>query len=338
MNESILVSIIVPVFNESEGLPALIAELSRLTTNQWGDRFEFVLVDDGSSDDTWQVLLTWADKEPRVTAVRLAGNRGAHRAGQAGMEVAEGDVMISVPADLQEGLDLVEACVERWHNSGRMAVMMVPNHGHAYDRTMDSIAARAFYGILRLSTSIHGDLSVRAAVKLMDRVAVDAFLEAGSISCLRTPFVLNHKLPYDVVHYEVRKRARGKSKWTFRKKVLLMMDMLVECSSWLLSPWRIAFAGGALYASVAILSAVSEALRPALSVLADICLGTTVLIVLSILGIYIARMHQELRGGPAYVIREVRRGTIGSARPNSEWRPDPTDRCTGGQVQYRSGT
>ena len=78
MNESSLVSIVIPVYNEAEALPELIRQLAQLQTNRWGDRFEFVAVDDGSTDDTWRRLLDWAADEPRLTLVRLAGNRGGY--------------------------------------------------------------------------------------------------------------------------------------------------------------------------------------------------------------------------------------------------------------------
>lgn len=322
MNRSSLVSVIVPVYNETEALPELIAELSKLETNRWGDTFEFVLVDDGSTDDTWEKLLQWAEHEPRLSLVRLAGNRGAHRAVRAGLEAATGDVMVMIPADLQEGIDLVELCLDKWHRSGTMVVMMVPKHGRVYERRLESLAAGAFYWVLRAGTGLYKDASVRAQVKLMDRVAADAFTRNSSAYALRAPFVLQQRFPYEVVHYEIKKRSKGRSKWDFAKKTALMVDMLVDTSAWLLSPWRIAAAGFATYACLMLASLTAGSIQPVLTSLAGVLLAATLLSAISILGIQVARICQELRGRPLYVIREIRRSSVNVARSRSRVRSD----------------
>ena len=313
MNEPKLVSIVIAAYNESEALPELISELSQVGENRWGDVFEFVLVDDGSTDDTWQQLVKWQEHESRLTLVQLASNYGSHKATRAGLEQASGDARIVIPADLQEGLDLVEACLEKWHTSYKMAVMMVPKQERAYDRWIDKIAARLFYAWLRASTNLYGDLSLRAQAKLMDRVAATAFSKSAYSRSMRTPFVLRHGFPYDVVSYEVKKRSAGRSKWSFRRKVALVIDFFVDCSAWMLSPWRIAVGGGVLYTCLTILPGFGITLHGFVSTTADMCLAATVLLVLSILGIHVARIHQEIRGRPFYVIREIRRGKLNRA-------------------------
>ena len=258
MTRCSLVSLIIPVYNEAEALPELIRELSKLDTNRWDDRFEFVLVDDGSTDDTWQKLREWAEHEPRLTLVRLAGNRGSHRASRAGLKAATGDVMIMIPADLQEGTDLVQLCLDTWHRTETMAVMMVPTHGRVYERRWERLAAKAFYCLLRASTGLYQDVSVRAQVKLMDHVSADAFASNSSAFALRTPFVLQQKLPYEVVHYQIKKRSKGRSKWNPAKKMALVVDMLLDTSACLLSPWRIAVAGFAAYGCLMLASSAAR--------------------------------------------------------------------------------
>jgi len=318
MNRSALVSLIVPVYNEADGLDALIGELSKLQTNRFGDSFEFVLVDDGSTDATWEELLLWAEHEPRLTLVRLAGNRGAHRAARAGLETARGDVMIMIPADLQEGIDLVQSCLEAWHQSGNMVVMMAPKHGRVYDSRLSAWAAALFYLMLRATTGLYKNVPVRSQVKLMDRVATDAFLKSSSAYAIRAPFVLRQNFPCDVVYYEVQKRSRGKSKWNLRKKTALFLDVLIDVSAWVLSPWRIAAAGFALYACLTAASWVFGSAGQALAAVADLSLGATVLAVLAVLGVHVVRIHEELRGRPVYVIREVRRGGVHSPRSQAQ--------------------
>jgi len=308
MNDPALISLIVPVYNEAEALPELIAELSTLQTNRFGDHFEFVLGDDGSTDDTWQTLLSWAQREPRLALVRLAGNRGAHCAVKAGLEAASGDAMIVIPADLQEGLDLVEACLEAWHRAAPMVVMMVPKQGRVYQRRSEGLAASAFYAILRAGTGLYKDLSVRAQAKLTDRVATDAFLANSSTYALLTPFVLRQGFPCEVVYYDGKPRSRGNSKWNLAKKTALMTDMLLDTSSRLLSPWRIAAAGLGVYGCLWLTGLSTGVHWLGSTWFSGAFLSGLLLAVASVLGIHVGRIHQELRGRPAYVVRE-RRGS-----------------------------
>lgn len=314
MSEPTLVSVIVPAYNEEDTLSHFVSEITKLHTNEWGDTFEFVVVDDGSTDQTWQKLLDWQDEESRLTLVRLAGNRGALRAARAGLEAASGDVMVFVPADLQEGIDLVHMCLDMWHASGAPVVMMVPKHGRIYDRMSDGLAARIFYFALRLSTNFYGPLSVRAQVKLMDRVTAKAFVQGGTWCSMRTPFVLRHKFPYEVVHYQVKRRTAGRSKWTLAKKLALAQDFFIETSTWLLSPWRIAVAGLAVFTVLAILSRLLPSVCALLATLADVVFAAVVLMVLSILGAHIARIHRDLRDRPVYVVRDIRPARLLSER------------------------
>lgn len=311
MSDAVLVSIVVPLYNEAQGIAGLAEALSQLQTNRLGDSFEFVLVDDGSTDATWSLLEQWADEEPRATLVRLAGNRGSHRAVRAGLEVAFGEVMVMMPADLQEGLDLVQECLNKWHATGTMAVMMVPKKGRAYSRAMDSIAASTFYALLGLSTTLYGEVPIRAQVKLMDRTCVNAFVQEASPYAIRLPFVLQQHFPYELVFYDVKPRKCGKSKWTFGKKLALMRDLLVDTSSWLLSPWRIAAVGLLIYTVLMVTSVVcTQPAAAILDLLGGITFAVTSLIVLSILGVLIGRLHVELRARPSYVVREIRRARI----------------------------
>ena len=305
MKEVSLVSIVIPIFNETEGLDELRHELSHLTTNHWNDQFEFVLVDDGSTDETWSSLVSWAENDNRVRAVRLAGNCGAHNAGRAGLEVAAGDCAVIIPADLQEGIDLVKQCIESWHDTGTMVVMMVPEQGRAYDRVRDAWSAQLYYGLMKLTTRLYTDVPVQAMVKLMDRVCIQAYLKKTSKRAMRTPFVLQQKIPFELVRYRIQPRHAGRSKWSFYRKLRLMFDMLMECGAWLLSPWWMALLVFGVYSVLLLGNVGNFAWSGVLRMAADLWLAGGLLGLLSITGAQLGRIHQEIYGGPAYIIREI---------------------------------
>ena len=310
--ELTLVSVVVPVFEEAAGISELRRAFDALEPNAWGDRYEVVLVDDGSRDETWRLLGEWAREDDRVTLVRLAGNRGAHRAARAGLEAASGDACVVIPADLQEGVDLVHTCVDRWHRGGKPVVMMVPRRGRIYARRIDALAARVFYGVLRLSSRVYRGVPVRAQVKLLDRVAADAFARQAPATVLRAPFVLQQRLPFDIVEYDVRPRLAGSSKWGLSRKIALVLDLLVDASSWLLSPWRVGALGLVAVAAFETLSTMSGSAVAGLA--ARLAFAATTLVMLSILGMQIGRIHQELRARPIYVVSDLRRGKVGADR------------------------
>lgn len=311
MTGSALISIVVPVYNEDTGLSPLFDMLSAIRSNQWGDRFEFVLVDDGSTDGSWQRMQAWAATEPRATLVRLAGNRGAHHAGRAGLEFAQGDAMIFIPGDLQERVDIVEASLKMWHDEGKKVVLMVPADGErSYGSWPERMSALLFYVILRFSSRVHTGETVRSTVKLMDRAVAASFVENAAIFSVRNTFVLRQGISYGLLPYKVHKRSTGASKWTTRKKALLMLDLLVDSSAWLLSPWRFAAATALLYCLLRIASVFADSWRQPLLAGAEVILVLGGLLVLSILGLHLSRVHQELRGKPAYIVAEVRRNQI----------------------------
>lgn len=311
MNGSALISIIVPVYNEENGLAHLFDMLSAMESNEWGDRFEFVVVDDGSTDGSWARMLEWANGEPRATLVRLAGNRGAHYAGRAGLEYARGDAVVFIPGDLQERADVVQASLRVWHEEGKRVVLMVPEAGErSYANWLERLGARLFYSLLRHSSRIHTRDTVRSTVKLMERAVAMSFFQHAALFSVRNTFVLNHGISHGIVRYSVHKRDVGTSKWTLRKKALLMLDMLVDSSAWLLSPWRFGAATAALYCVLRLASVFAGAWQEALLVCADIVLAVGILAMLSILGLHLSRVHQELRARPAYIVAEARPNRI----------------------------
>ena len=311
MNDSALISIIVPVYNEEAGLTHLFDMLSAIESNKWGDQFEFVLVDDGSTDGSWACMLAWSKTEPRATLVRLAGNRGAHHAGRAGLEFAQGDAMVFIPADLQERVDVVEASLRVWHEEGKNVVLMVPEEGERrHANWLQSLSANLFYLVLRFSSRIHTGQTLRSAVKLMDRAVAMSFVQSAAIFSVRNTFVLRQKINHGLVHYKVHKRDTGTSKWTLRRKALLMLDLFVDSSAWLLSPWRFGLATAVVFCVLRLAAMYAVAWQEPLLASAEMVLAVGILVVLSIVGLHVSRIHQELRAKPAYIIAEVLRSRI----------------------------
>lgn len=301
-----LVSIVVPAYNEEDNIEMLMDELMALDKSKWGDRFEFIIVDDGSTDKTWEYIYRYLSKEPRLTLVKLTGNRGAQVATRAGLAHSKGDVCIALSADLEEGIDLIEPCLAEWHK-GKLVVMVVPIGSRLRQRIIDDLFAWFFYKSFKISTSLYGDLDVRAFPSLMDRVAVDVYTKYAPNSNNRAVFLLQQGFRYGVVKYAFQKRRHGKSKWTFKRRLLLALDMFIDASSWMLSSWRLSMSifGGIF--GIRLFTELVGYDNRTVDVWFEIALFGIVLIVLSIISIFVSRSYLELRAGPPYIIEEIRR-------------------------------
>ena len=109
-----MVSIVVPVFNNEKSLPDLLAQFIELASKNSSDEFEFVFVDDGSSDQSYTVLNDLFQREPRLRIIKLSRNFGSNAALMAGMSQARGDVVAVIAADLQDPPELIEPFFEKW--------------------------------------------------------------------------------------------------------------------------------------------------------------------------------------------------------------------------------
>ncbi len=116
------ITIVVPVYNNALSLPHLMARFHALAESMPGDNFEFVFVDDGSSDHSYAVLCRLRDQDPRVRVVKLVRNFGSNAAILAGLEQARGEVVAAIAADLQDPPELLREMADHWR-AGRKVVL-----------------------------------------------------------------------------------------------------------------------------------------------------------------------------------------------------------------------
>jgi dolichol-phosphate mannosyltransferase len=303
-SEGNLVSIVVPAYNEEENINNLMRTLMSLDRNKLGDMFEFVIVDDGSTDRTWDYLCRYLEKEPRLTLLKLAGNKGSPVATRAGLAYSRGAVCIALSADLEEGIDLIEPCLAEWY-AGKTVVMVVPRGGRQRQGVASNLFAWIFYKLLRSSSSLYGGLDVRAFPQLMDRIAVDTYVRYAPNSNNRAVFFLQQGFRYGVVHYALHKRRHGKSKWTFARRVKLALDTFVDASSWMLSSWRLSLVGLGVFFGIRLLTELAGWGGRSIDVWLELALFGLLLLTLNLMGLFVVRSHQELRTGPAYVVEKI---------------------------------
>lgn len=310
-----LLSLVVPVFDEAESLPALHGRLAQVLDAIDIDA-EIIVVDDGSRDATPLILAEIADADERVVDVRLSRNFGHQAAVSAGLDHARGDAVIVIDGDLQDPPELIPRMLDLWREGHDVV--------YAVRRTrQESLALRWAYGLFYRLLRAVSDLDIpldSGDFCLMDRKVISALQHmperARFLRGLRT-FVGFRQIGLE---YDRPARARGRSKYTLRKLLGLAIDGIVSFSA---APLRIVTHLGIataltafLLAAWVLLDALITQTAPrgwASTLLVVLFLGSVQLIGLGIIGEYLRLIFVETKRRPTYVlaespIRDARRG------------------------------
>jgi len=298
-------SLIIPCRNEARNLALLLPQLC-----QWlprlAARWEVVLVDDGSTDDTGKVMAEWA-RLPGFRALQLSRNFGKEAALTAGLEAAAGDVVVMMDADLQHPPALVEEMIARWREGAD--VVYAIRESREDEPAFKRIGTRLFYKLLNQFHRFEvpegaGDF------RLLDRQAVNALLALPE----RNRFMkgLYAWIGFNAVPlpYMPQPRAHGRTHFSKRSLFRLSIDGLTAFANW---PLRIVGAlGGVLalasFAYGGYLTLLYMLYGHAISgwttiVVALMLFSGVQMIFLGIIGEYIARIFEEVKGRPLYLVR-----------------------------------
>ena len=300
------VSVVAPCYNEAAVLPALIARLDGALA---GFDAEIVLVNDGSSDRTWELIGDYAARDPRVVAVNLSRNYGHQLALTAGLAETSGAVVLVIDADLQDPPEALAAMLALMEQTGADVV-----YGQRTARPGETLLKRATASLFyRLMNWLADAPLPRDAgdFRLMTRRVVDHFLAMPE----RHRYVrgMVSWIGYQQVAYPYERsvRAAGETHYTFSKMARFAADAVAGFS---VKPLALAFRGAGLcgFAAVAILiaSAVWGVRReqvPTGGLLAGLILmlGAGQFLALGIIGEYLGRVAEQARGRPLYVVESV---------------------------------
>jgi glycosyltransferase involved in cell wall biosynthesis len=302
--EDVELSIVVPAHNEGDGLrnalDAIAAAASECT-----ESWEIIAIDDGSQDATWQEIDGAVQSSPKIRGIRFSRNFGKEAALLAGLRAAEGRAVVTMDGDLQHPPDLLPEMYRLWEEGAKIV------HAVKRNRTTESKMtiwrAKIFNTILTRLGGI--DLGNASDFKLIDRVIVDVLTVSmsekkrfyrGLTSWVGFPSV---KVEFDVPH-----RAQGHGNWTLRQLLDLSVTALVSFTS---APLRIVtFLGGVtlVFGFIVVTDALISWLR-GIAVSGFVTLigtllviGSMIMISLGVIGEYIAKIYDEIKARPAYLI------------------------------------
>ncbi len=304
-----LVSVVVPFFDEKENLEPLWREI-REALDGAGLDGEILFVDDGSRDGSHRVVETLHEKDPSVRLVRLSRNFGHQAALSAGLDLARGEAVITLDADLQHPPSLIPEMVRIWREEGAAVVNTVRDSMEGAG-PLKRGASKLFYSLWKRLAEV--EISPGTAdFRLLDRAVVDALKRLPERRRFLRGLVSWLGFPQKEIRYEAPARHSGKSKYSIRKMVRLAVDGITSFSA---APLQLSALLGAAVTSLAFLYMVYAfvqwargAVQPGWSSLiaAVLLLGGVQLLALGVIGLYLGRVYNEVKARPVYVIQETR--------------------------------
>lgn len=309
---SVEISVIVPVWNEAKHLRKslrTIADYARQAT----DSFEMIVVDDGSTDDTWSEIITAFTEIPQLEGIRLSRNFGKERALCAGLEQARGQAVIIIDGDLQHPPELIPEMIYQWQVNGAKIVEGVKKSRGEESKSY-WLGTRLFYGLIRLLTRYN--LSQASDFKLLDRQVVECWVRMRERNTFFRGMIAWLGFPTVTLEFDVAPRAEGQTNWRLAALAKLALNAVVSFTSW---PLRLVTIGGMILFAVAIVLAI-QTLYMKLAGVAEAGFSTVILLLLGmnsmimlsigIVGEYIAAIYNEVKGRPRYVINQKVSGRL----------------------------
>ena len=309
-----LLSVVAPIFNEEDLVEQFVARATAAIADY---EFELVLVNDGSSDGTPELLDRIAAADPRVRVIHLSRNFGHQAALTAGLEHAMGDVVVMIDADLQDPPELIPEMIAQW-SQGSDVVYAVRKEREG-ETAFKLATASWFYRLFDKLAQV--DLEPNSGdFRLLDRGALDALLSMTERSRFLRGMTVWVGFTQTAVSYQRDARHAGETKYTVRKMLRFSLDAIASFSH---LPLQLATYAGLLCAGLAFVAIpVVIALRIADSYLpgfgsitiAILLLGGIQLIAIGVIGEYVGRIYDEVKHRPLYIVREERNRPSATAR------------------------
>ena len=301
------ISIIVPVYYNADTLELLYQDMKEKILGQLGE-YEIVFVDDGSGDNSWEVMNSLQSRYPHIRLVRLSRNFGEHAALLAGLSVCTGDCAVTKQADLQEDSGIIPEMYESWKRGNKvvLAVRKARN-----ENPVKVFFANLYYAIIR--RIVNKNMPAGGCdCYLIDRKVIEVLERLDEKNSSLTLQVLWTGFRTDLVYFVRQDREVGKSRWTLAKKVKLVMDSVMGFSYF---PLRFMSGLGIVFNILAVILLISVLVEKftegtpiagwASLMCVVLCASGLIMLMLGILGEYIWRALDAARQRPPYIIDEL---------------------------------
>jgi len=304
----LLVSVIVPIFNEQENIEPLIKRLLPILKDS---SYEIIFVDDGSKDKTVSVVKKHSEKNKNIKLISFYRNFGHQMALTAGYEIARGDCVITIDADLQDPPEIIPQMIEKWQKGAK--IVYAKRNERQGENFFKKFTATAFYQLINLLSDTPIPQEV-GDFRLLDRQVVDFLKNLRERPSFLRGIVAWGGFPTEFVYFKRDKRLTGTTHYGFFKMLNFALEGITSFS---VKPLRMATYFGFMSGIFGFLGIIYELIRKAISPQSFVIgwaglftsimfIGGIQLITIGIIGEYIGKIYQEVQKRPRYIIKEKR--------------------------------
>lgn len=298
-----MLSIILPSYNEGKNISKASCVISELLSSN-NIPYELIFVDDGSKDDTWNEIEKASKDNPNVVGIHFSRNFGKESALFAGLAESTGDACIVMDCDLQHPPETLIEMYRLWQEGYEVVEGVKRSRGK--ESVLHKASAGLFYKLI--SNAVKIDMSRASDFKLLDRKAVDSLLAMPERNAFFRALSAWIGYKTTTVEFDVREREEGESKWSTWSLIKYAITNIVAFSA---APMQVVTIAGVLVFLFAVILGIQTLIKFFMGhavagfttvILLILIIGSIIMISLGIIGYYISKIYEEVKGRPKYII------------------------------------
>ena len=309
-----MLSVIIPAYNEEKCIKRAYTEIHSLLQENKIES-EFIFVDDGSTDQTYAVISELSEESENITGLHFSRNFGKESAISAGLAAVNGSCAVVIDCDLQHPPEKIVEMYRLWEEGYEIVEGIKKQRGQ--EKKMYRFGAKFFYSVISRMAGF--DMANSSDFKLLDRKVVDVLNKMPERGFFRA---ISYWVGYNktIVEYDVAERVEGESKWSTRGLIRYAFSNITSYST---APMQTVTVLGFIMLMISVIFGIwalidkisGRALEGMTTVIIiTIFIGSIIMISLGIIGYYIARIYEEIKGRPKYIISSTTRSRIKSSK------------------------
>lgn len=301
-----VLSVVLPAYNEELMMEKTCNVLHEILSNA-GISYELVLINDGSTDNTWNEILKAGEKDPHILGIRFSRNFGKEAAILAGLSQTSGDVIAVMDCDLQHPPETLIEMYHKWEKGYEVIEGVKKSRGK--ESFLHKESAGFFYKLMSEATKV--DMQNASDFKMMDRKVVNSILSLPERNMFfrATSSWVGYKTAY--VEFEVQEREAGESKWSTWSLIKYAFTNIVAFTT---APLQVVTVGGGICFFCSLLMILYSLIQYfcghaiegyTTTILLLLLIGSAIMLSLGVIGYYLAKIYEEVKRRPRYIISET---------------------------------
>ena len=302
MQDKKMLSIIIPVYNEEKQIETLVNTLNNILNNTMVD-FNYIFVDDGSTDDTWNKLKKLSNTN-NISAIKLSRNFGKENAICAGLDIVAADACIIMDCDLQHPPQLIPNMISYWLEENYEIIEAI-KESRGNEPLFKKLGSSLFYSLLKKTSGF--DLKNASDFKLLDKKVIKAWQSMKENNTFFRAMTAWLGFNRKTISFNVPDRKQGTSKWSGVKLTKLALNAIASFSS---IPLQLVTILGTIFMLLALVLGIQTLVHKLSGnaesgfttvIILQLIIGSVVMLSLGIIGTYISKIYDEVKGRPRYV-------------------------------------